>query len=212
MEQTMQFVVQNVESKSGVSQRTQKPYTIFTISTSEGAKVKTFDREVAVKLNETRGQLVTAAVEPKPWTSKDGLKSGIDYDLKSVVSLGQSGLAPAPQQTVQAPAPLIQQNPISIPTISIPAASDKDASIARAVALKAAVDHVVGLQQDAGPQQVIALAKAYEPYLLGKEPGNVSNEAQVLAAVAEQFPTAVLEQQASESALLDDGIPFGVPA
>lgn len=208
MEQTMQFVVQNVESKSGTSQRTGKPYTIFTISTSEGAKVKTFDREVAVKLNETRGQLVTAAVEPKPWTSKDGLKSGIDYDLKSVVSLGQSGLAPAPQQTVQTGLAQVGtssiQNPI-FPTISIPAASDKDTQIARAVALKAAVDHVVGLQQDAGPQQVIALAKAYEPYLLGKEPVNVSNEAQVLAAIDQQFdtPVEVLEQRT-------DDIPFGV--
>ena len=206
MEQTMQFVVQNVESKSGVSQRTQKPYTIFTITTAEGGKVKTFDREVAVKLNETRGQLVTAAVEPKPWTSRDGLKSGIDYDLKSVVSLGQSGLAPTHTQFVaNNPSQPVQPNPTSFPTISIPAASDKDAQIARAVALKAAVDHVVGLQQDAGPQQVIALAKAYEPYLLGKEPVNVSNEAQVLAAIDQQFdtPVEVLEQRT-------DDIPFGV--
>jgi len=97
------------------------------------------------------------------WEEKAGKDGKTYYNIVSIEGAGATG---APQGAPQAASQPAQTPPAQPPTQSA-APNNKDAQIARAVALKAAVETCVeGLHT---VEAIIGLAKVYELYLMGGE-------------------------------------------
>lgn len=111
--------------------------TVYSFKCSDGRKYTTFKRDVAAPGSQLRGRLVTIGFTEKV----NGEYT--NYYLNSI----------KPADTATPP--------------NITSQSDKDVSIARAVALKAAVETAVGLEMQAANQgDIIAIANVYAGWLL----------------------------------------------
>lgn len=119
--------------------------TVYRLKGSDGRTYTTFDREIATKAAELRGKTVVFDYVE----SKNG--EWVNYNLNGVKA-GAFATTPAPAQGF----------PTETPQGSTPN-TDRDTSIARAVALKAAVTYVVGANPEQDP---IALADEYVEWLL----------------------------------------------
>lgn len=143
----IQGQIETVEGKS-----TSKG-TVYEIKIKDGETYSTWDQAVATEARNAVGSVVTADVAVK----QNG-KYTNRYWNGFTPAAGAHSNATQTTPTVSAPIP---QQPASTP-------SDKDAQIARAVALKAAVDMANGgLLGEPTPALVVATAQQFEPYLLG---------------------------------------------
>lgn len=125
--------------------------TVYSFKASDGRKYDTFKREIAVPGSQLRGRLVVIDF--------DEVQKGdyTNYKLKGI-KLADAGEAGGGGFAATA----------NLGTSDdIPRASDKDTSIARAVALKAAVETAVGLQlMDADSDSILGIADVYAGWLL----------------------------------------------
>lgn len=126
--------------------------TVYEIEFSDGKTYATFKQDVAVEARAAIGSSVTAEV------SEQQKGQYTNYYWNGITA-----------KTAD-PAPVVQWIPGQI---QAPAPSDKDAQIARAVALKAAVDLVAN--GTPSPELVLEVAAQLEPYLTGKAAAGVSS-------------------------------------
>ncbi|HEY6018839.1 MAG TPA: hypothetical protein VIY48_02810 [Candidatus Paceibacterota bacterium] len=152
--------IDEVNSRQGVSQRTQKPYTVFEVKTTDGKKYSTFKAPLGQMAGALRGQAVVIQYSEQ---ERNGYTNytleGIQPSQSQPVETGQQGV-------------VVQAGPVShnLTATASYSTSSKDESIARAVALKAAVDTVTGLQiVDANSSVVLAVADVYRAWLLGEK-------------------------------------------
>ena len=136
--------------------------TLYEFETSDGRKYTTFKHDIAVAGAKLRGRLVTIDYGEKPWQKGD--KSGTNYYLNSIKaaddgSLGTNGGDPG-----------VAVDPRSdevTPTYNISTPANKDVSIARAVALKAAVETATGAVLDnPTADEILEVANLYVDWLL----------------------------------------------
>lgn len=179
-----QDIVGQVLSVSG--RPTKSNRTIYDIAFSDGNKWTTFDGEVAQKANALVGQTVSARVE----VSQKGQYT--NYNILDIAPQGQLPPAafPAPSGTaVPLPVP-------ATPTAAIPIVQgdpEKDARIAKGVAVKVAAQVVAGLFAGAGPeatQEALDTFDTVGKHVLGVLTG-ASAAAQQQVVPAEQTPEAV---------------------
>jgi len=158
--------IDSVETYDGVAKSSGKPYTRFTVKAG-GRKYDTFRREIAEPAAPLKGQLAVIVYSER----QNGEYT--NYDLEGVKAApGVAGATEtAAQGTVETQAVSNGSNVRSVPAASPRSAiSDKDVSIARAVALKAAVETATGLQLvDADAGSIITIADTYLPWLLTGE-------------------------------------------
>ena len=141
-----------IESVEGKSINTRRgPSTVYNVETSDGKRYSTFDSKLAESAATLRGK--TAVIEYQVRENVRDGKTYVNHDLKGV----QPAISPAdivPVQITETPRIDSQK-------------SDKDLSIARSVALKAAVDTATGLQWTESPSApVLSLADEYLDWLL----------------------------------------------
>jgi hypothetical protein len=121
--------------------------TVYSFKCSDGRKYTTFKRDIAVPGSQLRGRLVTIG-----YTEKQNGEF-TNYYLNSI-KLADTGI-------------ILPETPVFTAHPDSPTQEKKDVSIARAVALKAAVETAVGLQlEDASWQTILDIADAYVPWLL----------------------------------------------
>jgi hypothetical protein len=119
--------------------------TVYSFKASDGRKYDTFRRDIAVPGSTLRGKTVVIDYKER----KKGEYT--NYDLLSIREAADAVLLQGFKQE---------------PTPNISSQSDKDVSIARAVALKAAVETAVGLQIETDKEGVVAIAGFYADWLL----------------------------------------------
>lgn len=148
-----QDIVGQVLSVQGRSTRTNK--TIYDVAFSDGNKYTTFDGDLAQKANSLIGQAVSARVE----ISQNGQYT--NYNLKDVAPQGK--LAPTAM-----PLPGGSPIPMAAPSVSAPTIPmvqgdpQKDARIAKGVAVKVAAEITSGLFQGAGPEAVSEALEVFD--------------------------------------------------
>lgn len=143
----------DVESKDVIARGEEA--TVYTFNCSDGRGYTTFKRDVAIPGSKLRNRLVVLDYSEKAW--QKGEKSGFNYYLNSI-KLADAGVVRGAAIQVDA----LDNRPALITS-----QSDKDVSIARAVALKAAVETAVGLEMQAANQgDIIAIANVYAGWLL----------------------------------------------
>lgn len=127
-----------------------EPATVYSFKTSDGRKYTTFKRDVAVPGSQLRGRLVTIDY-------KEQQKGEYTNYYLNSIKLADTGEV---AETVR-----VTTADSAVEKVFGP--SDKDTSIARAVALKAAVETAVGLQLgDADQNAIIVIAGVYAEWLL----------------------------------------------
>lgn len=172
--------IASVESKPINTKR--GPSTVYTITDALGIDYTTFDRDIAAAAAARKGQSASLSFNTKQNTKPNNQGVSVTYTnryLESVESADSEfspspvlGSAPASRGELAATA----DRGVSVTGLTyIPASSDKDQSIARAVALKAAVELVAsGVVEGVNGGtvtggDVLLLAKYLEPYLLGHD-------------------------------------------
>lgn len=131
------------------------PATVYEFRCSDGNKYTTFKRDIAVPGSQLRGRLVTI-----DYTEKQK-GDYTNYYLNSIklADTGDAGLEVNLRGTDGFGSTPIAQG--------ITTQEDKNVSIARAVALKAAVETAVGLQlADADSDAILGIANVYAGWLL----------------------------------------------
>lgn len=157
--------------------------TIYDIAFSDGVKYTTFDGTLAEKANGLVGQDVSARVKSEKKGNYD------NHYLNDVAPQGQLQAAPVAAGTTVTGIPM-QATPVS--TIPIQQGDpEKDAKIAKAVAVKAAVPIVAALFQGAGPEtlpEALETLETASKSIYGLLTGSQGAQAVV---PAEQTPEAV---------------------
>ena len=134
-----QDIVGQVLSVSGRPTRNNR--TIYDVAFSDGQKYTTFDGEVAQKANALVGQTVSARVE----VSQKGQYT--NYNILDVAPQGQLAPAAFPQ-----PAGVAVPVPTASPIPMQQGDPQKEARIAKGVAVKVAAEITAGLFSGAGPE------------------------------------------------------------
>lgn len=142
------------------------PSTVYNVSDDLGIEYTTFDRDIAAAAGVRKGRqaLLTFNVKQNTKPNRDG--QNVTYTNRYLESVEDTAedIGPLPATEVFGTAP---ESPV------VGEYTNKDQSIARAVALKAAVELVTsGVVESVGGSpikggDVILLAKYLEPYLLG---------------------------------------------
>lgn len=155
------------------------PGTLFIVKDDLGVEYTTFDRELAVQAAGLKGHNATIGFDTT--TNVKPNKQGVDttYTNRYLKTLSSANGA-TPEIVVERSIPL-QSAPVVIQGVTLPLGatssiqaqpshSDRESSIARAVALKAAVDLASnGVLNDPTASGITSIAKFFEPYLLGKD-------------------------------------------
>lgn len=147
--------------------------TVYSFKCDDGRKYDTFRRDVAVPGSQLRGKRVVIGYTERPWDN--GEKSGINYNLNSIKeAAGDPGVAVDLRSDEGNFA-----GPDVIGNSLLAANTSKDISIARAVALKAAVETSNGFSPDASwnAADLLQVADVYLDWLLnGSESTPVSGD------------------------------------
>jgi len=182
----MESTVVGIASVESKDINTKKgPSTLFVVKDAVGTEYSTFDRELAVQAAALRGQNATIGFDISTQVKPN--RQGVDttYTNRYLKTLGVVGALSAPVQSEQtfdsAPVPVAPvpvqavtapptATPVSTPVIQPQQShSDREESIARAVALKAAVELAAGGVSDASVDSITVNARYFESYLLGRD-------------------------------------------
>lgn len=154
--------IEDVESRVVNTRNGQK--TVYNISASDGRRYGTFNEDLGRKAGQLRGQSAVLDYSVRE-SHKDG-KTYTNYDLKDIRANQFAPQNPGiilPEQTEK----ILQQYTAS-PQITTQ--EDKNVSIARAVALKAAVDLASGgVIEDPSKEGLILVSEYFTDWLLGKQ-------------------------------------------
>ena len=153
--------------------------TLYIVKDAVGVEYTTFNRELAVQAAGLKGHSATIGFDTT--TNVKPNKQGVDTTYMNHYLKTLSGANGAtPEIVVERSIPL-QSAPVVIQGVTLPLGatssiqaqpshSDRESSIARAVALKAAVDLASnGVLNDPTASGITSIAKFFEPYLLGKD-------------------------------------------
>ena len=169
------------------------PGTLFILKDVVGTEYTTFDRELAVQAAALRGQNATIGFDIT--TNVKPNRQGVDttYTNRYLKSLGAAGASQPSEHTFDpgvTPTPSVPVQAVTAPPTAPPTAtpveaaviptqsshSDREESIARAVALKAAVDLASSGVLSASIADIIARATSFETYLLGRVEAETAKE------------------------------------
>lgn len=150
--------------------------TVYSFRCDDGRKYDTFRRDVAVPGSQLRGKRVVIGYTEKQWDN--GEKSGINYNLNSIKeAAGDPGVAVdlrSDEGNFAGPVGPIGSI-LGYNTGGSAAPTNKDLAIARAVALKAAVE--TASRNDWDYVEIIRIADVYLGWLLnGSESTPVSGD------------------------------------
>ena len=155
------------------------PGTLFIVKDDLGVEYTTFDRELAVQAAGLKGHSATIGFDTT--TNVKPNRQGVDttYTNRYLKTLGAGSVVSTPVASEHtfdsqvAPVPTVTAQGVTAPPSGIQAQSShstQEESIARAVALKAAVELASnGVLEDPTRNGIVRIAESFERYLLGHE-------------------------------------------
>jgi hypothetical protein len=179
--------IQAVESKD--INTSKGPGTLFLVKDVLGVEYSTFDKELAVQAAALKGHNATIGFELS--TTVKPNRQGVDTTytnryLKSLSAAGEQAFdsTPPPYVPVASQGSTVASGASTSIIVSQPTQTDREEAIQRAVAIKAAVDSIVGLElNDWG--SVTSLADYYRAWLNGEVPNTyVDDNSGAVAATA----------------------------